>query len=112
MSLVFHPLVQRDINTALRYYDEEGGSGLGDRFYAELDRKLGEVEKAPIKFPPVSGEIRQGNLQKSPTIFYFGFLRVASASLLYATTGGIRTLAWRGNNRSKSARGSFDYPPP
>jgi len=75
MSLVFHPLVQRDINTALRYYDEEGGSSLGDRFYAELNGKLAEVEKAPAKFPPISGVIRRANLQKFPYHILFKISR-------------------------------------
>lgn len=97
MSLVFHPLVQRDINTALRYYDAEDGPSLGDRFYSELNRKLEEVEAAPAKFPIVSGVIRRANLQKFPYHVYFEFFRIASAPLLYVTTDGIRNLVWRGN---------------
>ena len=75
MSLVFHPLVQRDINVALRYYDDEGGRGLGDRFYAELNVKLGEVLDAQnvsilyrVKFAePISVGFH--------IIFYFVFAR-------------------------------------
>jgi plasmid stabilization system protein ParE len=66
MSLVFHPLVQRDINIALRYYDDEGGRSLGDRFYTELNQKLTEVLNAPERFHVVSGEIRRANLIKFP----------------------------------------------
>ena len=89
MSLVFHPLVQRDINVALRYYDEEGGTSLGDRFYAELNRLLAHIERDPSWHHVYAGEVRRANLNGFP---YHVLFRI--------TSNGARILVIRHHKRS------------
>jgi hypothetical protein len=89
MSLIFHPLVQRDINVAIRYYDEEGGISLGDRFYAELNRILKHIEASPPWFHIYSGEIRRANLTGFPYHILFKL-----------TTRGARILVIRHHKRN------------
>jgi hypothetical protein len=36
MTLTFHRFVQRDVSAVIAYYDEAGGTALGDAFFAEL----------------------------------------------------------------------------
>jgi hypothetical protein len=59
MIVTFHRLFQQDLNAALRYYDEEGGSKLGDRFFEEtkaaVDRITDKAERrSPIRRVPAA----------------------------------------------------------
>lgn len=66
MALTFHRLVQADLRTVLRYYEEHGGVALADRFFAELEVLLAQVEAEPRKFHPVAGGLRRANLRSFP----------------------------------------------
>ena len=66
MSLIFHHLVQRDLRIVLRYYEEEGGILLGDRFFSELERLTQEIQENPTKFHIIHGEIRRANMAQFP----------------------------------------------
>ena len=62
MTLIFHRLVQRDLRIVLRYYEEEGGSPLADRFFMELERLTLEIHKNPTKF-----QLRHSRLTPAPS---------------------------------------------
>jgi len=66
MALIFHRLVQKDLRTALRYYEEESGAALADRFFAELDGLVAEIGRHPTKFHLVSQELRRANMTRFP----------------------------------------------
>ena len=66
MDLIFHRLVQRDLRIVLRYYEEEAGVELADRFFDELGRLVREIEQNPQKFHLINDEIRRANLERFP----------------------------------------------
>lgn len=80
MDLIFHRLVQRDLRIVLRYYEEEAGVELADRFFDELGRLVREIEKNPTKFHLIDDEIRRANLDRFPYHLLFkcneGMIRV------------------------------------
>jgi hypothetical protein len=59
MNLVFNRNVQKDVTAILAYYDEAGGSKLGDAFFAELMAYVELARAAPTRFHPVSEELRR-----------------------------------------------------
>ncbi len=79
MTVVFHRLFQRDINSAMRYYDEEGGQELGDRFFEEVEwaveKTIGnpkgthfvkgrrDLRRAPLKVFPYHIIYEEGDLR-------------------------------------------------
>jgi toxin ParE1/3/4 len=71
MRLVYHPSVQRDVATALRYYDDAGGAALGDAFFEELTQRVAQALGQPQRFHPVAGELRRANLERFPYHFLF-----------------------------------------
>ncbi|WP_343224786.1 type II toxin-antitoxin system RelE/ParE family toxin [Pelagicoccus sp. SDUM812005] len=66
MNLVFHKLVQRDLRVILRYYEEEGGPLLADRFFLELGSLVNEVESTPEKFHEVRNGLKRANMLSFP----------------------------------------------
>lgn len=66
MALIFHRLVQKDLRAVLRYYEEEGGIPLADRFFAELDTVVGQIASEPRKFHFVAPELRRANMPRFP----------------------------------------------
>jgi len=72
MEAVFHPLVQSDLKAALKYYDAEGGSKLGDRFFDDAESTVGRVLENPKRFHSIRGGIRRRASFKSfPYHFIF-----------------------------------------
>ena len=49
--LTFHPLVQKDLNEILFYYEREAGPEVADRFEAEFRRALIAIKEDPRHFP-------------------------------------------------------------
>ena len=71
MKVIYHPGVQRDVTEVLPYYDQVGGSDLGDAFFSEL---MAHVESAKLRstsFHPVDGDLRRVNLDRFPYQFLF-----------------------------------------
>lgn len=66
MIVIFHRLFQKDLNAALRYYDEEGGSKLGDRFFDEAKAAVDRVADEPKRFHFVADGIRRAPLRNFP----------------------------------------------
>lgn len=50
MDLIFHRRIQKDLRSALVFYDDEGGPKLGDRFFSEAEQAALEVVKNPEGF--------------------------------------------------------------
>ena len=88
MSLIFHKLVQRDLRVVLRYYEEEGGPQLADRFFLELDSLVRAVESTPEKFHEVKNGLKRANMPNFPY------------HVLFTTNGqGVRILILRHHRR-------------
>ena len=66
MGLNFHRLVQDDLEKVLDYYEREGGSKLADRFFAELEAVLGEIDRNPAGFHFAAPALRRANLPTFP----------------------------------------------
>ena len=66
MEVVYHRLFQRDINTAVRYYDGEGGEQLGDRFFTEVETTVQRVLTNTKGFHFAAEGIRRAALKKFP----------------------------------------------
>ena len=49
--LGFHPLVQRDLNEILDYYESEAGAEIADRFETEFRAAIAGIQAAPRHFP-------------------------------------------------------------
>ena len=91
MGLIFHRLVQKDLRAVLRYYEEQGGTALADRFFAELDGLVGEISREPTKFHFVTHGLRRANLARFPYHFLFR-----------EGTAGVRVLVLRHHKRHPS----------
>jgi hypothetical protein len=69
MRLIYHRHVQHDVSAVLAYYDEVGGSELGDAFYAEFMAYVAKVCENPTRFHPVDRGLRRANLDRFPYHF-------------------------------------------
>ncbi len=93
MGLAFHPLVQRDLRAVLRYYEEEGGVSLADRFYTELVGLIARIEESPERFHLAEPSLRRANLASFP---YHRLFR--------ETNGAVRVLVLRHRRRRPQHR--------
>jgi plasmid stabilization system protein ParE len=50
-SIGFHPLVQRDLNQILDYYESEVGLEVADRFETEFRSAISAIRTEPRHFP-------------------------------------------------------------
>ena len=67
MTVVFHRLFQKDLSEALRYYDEEGGSKLGDRFFEEVESATERIAGNPKRFHFAAEGMRRAPLRNFPS---------------------------------------------
>jgi plasmid stabilization system protein ParE len=67
----YHRLVDRDAGRAFRYYREEGGMDLAERFYKEFTRRIAEAAVHPKRFPPLDSGLRRANLRRFPYHFLY-----------------------------------------
>ena len=68
--LLLWPEARADIREARKQY-EERRAGLGGEFLAAVRSALERVEKYPLQFARVRGEVRRARLQRFPyAIFY------------------------------------------
>ena len=49
--LTFHPLVHKDLNEILSYYEQEASPEVADRFEAEFRDALAAIKENPRRFP-------------------------------------------------------------
>jgi plasmid stabilization system protein ParE len=89
MKLRFHRLVQREVNEAVRWYEEQR-AGLGDDLFAKLTGVLDEIAERPEghAFWLGSGTIRRAKLKRFPY-----------AVLYEIRPGKVRVLCVRHNKR-------------
>ena len=66
MEIIYHRLFQRDINGAVKYYDGEGGTKLGDRFFAEVEAAVKKVIANPKHFHYIEDGFRRAPLDIFP----------------------------------------------
>lgn len=50
MKLHFHRAVQTDLRLALEYFEREGRTKLGDRFFAEVEATKSRIASDPTRF--------------------------------------------------------------
>ncbi len=67
MRLSFHPLVQREVSDAMRWYDEQR-QGLGETFFARLTSVLDSIAAQPdgYRFWLGSKTVRRARLSRFP----------------------------------------------
>lgn len=71
MDVIFHRRIQHDMRAALSFYDSEGGSGLGDRFFAAAEDATVKVIANPQGFHFVSPTLRRLSLTTFPYHFLY-----------------------------------------
>jgi plasmid stabilization system protein ParE len=70
VNLRLSDAAEADIDDAHAWYQERGHE-LDDQFLAALDQCLESIERNPLAFPAVHGEIRRSLLRKFPyCVFY------------------------------------------
>ena len=90
-SVIFHKLVQRDVNGVMRYYTDEADDALADRFYQAFLRTVDRACGSPQHFHFLSDPVRRANIPKFPYHF-----------LYRETPHGIRILVLRHHKRHPS----------
>lgn len=71
MRVIFHQRIKSDLRSALSFYDEEGGSKLGDRFFAQVEFVVAEVTRNPKAFHFADEGLRRVGLASFPYHFLF-----------------------------------------
>lgn len=89
--VVFHQLVQRDMDAILRYYEEEASAAVADRFFTTFLRIVDRAAGNPRYFHPMEAPYRRANLPGFPYHF-----------LYRETSDGIRVLVLRHDRRHPS----------
>lgn len=70
-DIVYHRLIQRDIRSALDYYEAEGGPKLADRFFSEVQGALDKIAANPTSHHFSDGGLRRGSLDAFPYHFLY-----------------------------------------
>lgn len=86
--VIFHRLVQRDMDGILRYYREEASTSVADRFFDVFLHVVAKAVENPMGFPPASDSLRRANLPGFPYHFLYREM-----------SGGIRLLVLRHDRR-------------
>jgi plasmid stabilization system protein ParE len=89
--VIFHSLIQRDVTGILRYYSEEAGDHLADRFYDAFMNTVDRALDSPKHFHPLNDFIRRATIKDFPYHF-----------LYRETSYGIRVLVLRHHKRHPS----------
>lgn len=69
-ALNFHPSVQREVDEAYRWYEQQR-PGLGRDFLDEVGRLLAEIVSNPARFGFAHGSVREGLLTRFPYAVYY-----------------------------------------
>ena len=65
MKVVYHKLVQKDLDDAWRYY-ESASAGLGDRFFDEFLAVIATIHRNPHHWPPTDKGRRVAQFSRFP----------------------------------------------
>ena len=71
MQVIYHQQIKRDLRIALTFYDAEGGSKLGDRFFDEVESTVAQVTRNPQGFHFADDGLRRAALTSFPYHFLF-----------------------------------------
>ena len=71
MEVIYHRRIQKDIRSALAFYEEEGGTKLGDRFFQEAEDTATRVIQNPIGFHFVTPNLRRASFDSFPYHFLY-----------------------------------------
>ncbi len=71
MKIVYHPRIQRDLRSALGFYDNEGGPKLGDRFFAEAEQAAVKAIANPQGHHFIAEGLRRISLESFPYHFLY-----------------------------------------
>lgn len=66
MEVIYHRLIQPDLSSALRFYNKEGGTPLGDRFFEAVESTVTKVVKHPGRFHFIAPVLRRAGLKNFP----------------------------------------------
>ncbi len=69
--MIFHRRLQKDLRSALAFYEEEGGTKLGDRFFAEAEETASAVSDNPTHFHFIAEGLRRASFPSFPYHFLF-----------------------------------------
>lgn len=89
--VVFHRLVQSDMDAVLRYYHDEASATVAERFFATFLQIVDQAAENPRFFHPLKPPFRRANLPGFPYHF-----------LYRETADGIRILVLRHDRRHPS----------
>jgi plasmid stabilization system protein ParE len=89
MRLTFHRLIQKDLRSALSYYEDAAGPQLAKRFYEEFEGLAAAIEQNPRRFHGLPGSpLRRANFRAFPYHLLFR-----------ETADGVRILVLRHHRR-------------
>lgn len=71
MDVTFHRLIPRDLKRAIDYYESEGGSALGDRFFVAADQCVQMICTNPTGHHFSEGGYRRTALATFPYHFLY-----------------------------------------
>ena len=71
MQVIYHRRIQSDLRSALAFYDAEGGSRLGDRFFADAEIAAAKVLQNPRTFHFIADGLRRASLESFPYHFVY-----------------------------------------
>ena len=67
--IIYHRLIQRDLRSALEYYEAEGTAKLADRFFADVEATIRDIERNPAGHHFSDGGLRKASLGSFPYHF-------------------------------------------
>ncbi len=70
LPIIFRPIAQLELDEAIGFYERQK-PGLGTEFKDAVERMLGGIVAAPLRFHPVRGEIRRALLRRFPYAIHF-----------------------------------------
>jgi hypothetical protein len=101
MKVGYHPAVQKDVNRALRRYDQFS-ERLGNEFWAEPNKYIATAAANPLRFHRYLQDLRRANLKRFLTIFFTEFCRTEFASLPSATINNVQLSVFDADKRTDS----------
>jgi plasmid stabilization system protein ParE len=73
-QLVFHRMVQADVQDAYSWY-ESNRRGLGSEFVLAVEASLEAIKRNPLQFPSVERKIRRALVQRFPYLIGYQILK-------------------------------------
>ncbi len=90
-SLIFHPLIQRDLDGILKYYSDEVSDVVADQFFEAFLAIVNQAKENPKRFHFENAVLRRAKIHGFP--YHFLYREISS---------GIRVLVVRHDKRHPS----------